>query len=49
MTRNIVYGVFNIPKRYPTIINAHANKKKCERFGHKLILSETHTQPTLKV
>ena len=25
--RNIVGGVSNIPKRYPTIINAHANKK----------------------
>ena len=25
--RNIVGGVSNIPKRYPTIINAHADKK----------------------
>ena len=27
LMRNIVGGVSNIPKRYPTIINAHANKK----------------------
>ena len=27
LMRKIVGGVSNIPKRYPTIINAHANKK----------------------
>ena len=27
LTRNIVGGTSNIPKRYPNIINAHANKK----------------------
>ena len=27
LMRNIVGGVSNIPKRYPTIINAHADKK----------------------
>ena len=27
LTRNIVGGTSNIPKRYPTIINAHTNKK----------------------
>ncbi len=27
LMRNIVGGISNIPKRYPTIINAHANKK----------------------
>ena len=27
LTRNIVGGTSNTPKRYPTIINAHANKK----------------------
>jgi len=27
LMRNIVGGISNIPKRYPIIINAHANKK----------------------
>ena len=27
LMRNIVGGISNIPKRYPTIITAHANKK----------------------
>ena len=27
LMKNIVGGISNIPKRYPTIINAHANKK----------------------
>jgi hypothetical protein len=31
--RNIVGGVSNIPKRYPTIINAHAKKKKRLKDG----------------
>ena len=38
MTRNIVGGTSNIPKRYPIIINAHANKK----ISVKVLVIDNH-------